>query len=153
MWSHLEIGSFQRQIKIRSLGWVTIQHNLCTNIKGLPWWLKNPPAMWETWVWFLGWEDPMEKGMASHPSILAWRIPWTEEPGRLQPMGSQRVRYDWVTNTTMTTTNIKRKFGWRHRHTQRTPCEHEDRDLDASTSWGMPEMANKPAEAGTEGNN
>ena len=45
--------------------------------------LKNPPAMWETWVRSLGWEDPLEKGMATHSSILAWRIPWTEEPGRL----------------------------------------------------------------------
>ena len=39
--------------------------------------VKNPPAMWETWVWFLGWEDPLEQGMATHSSILAWRIPWT----------------------------------------------------------------------------
>ena len=45
--------------------------------------VKNLPAMQETWVWFLGWEDPLEKGMASHSSILAWRIPWTEEPGGL----------------------------------------------------------------------
>ena len=60
--------------------------------------VKNPPAMQETWVWSLGWEDPLEKGMATHSSILAWRIPWTEEPGRLQSMGSQRVGYDWATN-------------------------------------------------------
>jgi len=45
--------------------------------------VKNPPAMRETWVLSLGWEDPLEKGMATHSSILAWRIPWTEEPGRL----------------------------------------------------------------------
>ena len=45
--------------------------------------VKNPPAMPETWVRFLGWEDPLEEGMATHSSILAWRIPWTEEPGRL----------------------------------------------------------------------
>ena len=56
-------------------------------------------AMQETWVWFMGWEDPLEKGMATHSSILAWRIPWTEEPGRLQSMGLQRVRHNWVTNT------------------------------------------------------
>ena len=43
-----------------------------------------------------GWEDPLEKGMATHPSILAWRIPWTEEPGGLQSMGLQRVGHDWV---------------------------------------------------------
>ena len=46
--------------------------------------VKNPPAMQETLVRFLGWEDPLEKGVATHPSILAWRIPWTQEPGRLQ---------------------------------------------------------------------
>ena len=51
--------------------------------------VKNPPAMWETWVLFLGWEDPLEKGMATHSTILAWRIPWVEEPGGLQSMGSQ----------------------------------------------------------------
>ena len=45
--------------------------------------VKNPPAMWETWVRSLGWEDPLEEGMATHSSILAWRIPWTEEPGGL----------------------------------------------------------------------
>ena len=61
--------------------------------------IKNPPAKQETSVRSLGWEDPLEKGMATQSSILAWRIPWTEEPGRLQSMGSQRVRYDWVTNT------------------------------------------------------
>ena len=55
--------------------------------------VKNPSAMQETWVQSLGWEDPLEEGMATHSSILAWRIPWTEEPGRLQSMGSQRVRH------------------------------------------------------------
>ena len=54
--------------------------------------VKNPPAMRETWVRSLGWEDPLEEGMATHSSILAWRIPWTEEPGRLQSLGSQRVK-------------------------------------------------------------
>ena len=46
------------------------------------------------WVWFLGWEDPLEEGMATHSSILAWRIIWREEPGRLQSMGSERVRHN-----------------------------------------------------------
>ena len=50
-------------------------------------------------VWSLGWEDPLEKGMATHLSILAWRIPRTEEPGGLPSMGSQRVRHNWATNT------------------------------------------------------
>ena len=61
--------------------------------------VKNPPAMWETQVWSLGREKPLEKGMASHPSILAWRIPWTEEPGKLQFTGSQRVGHNWASNT------------------------------------------------------
>ena len=56
--------------------------------------LKRLPAMQETWVQSLGQEDPVEKKMATHSSILAWRIPWTEEPGGLQSMGSQRVRHD-----------------------------------------------------------
>ena len=56
--------------------------------------LKQLAAMWETWVQPLGWEDPLEKGTAPHSSILAWRIPWTKEPGRLQTMGLQRVRHD-----------------------------------------------------------
>ena len=55
---------------------------------------KNLPAMQETWLRSLGQEDPLEKGMATHSSILAWRIPWTEEPGRLLPMGSQRIGYN-----------------------------------------------------------
>ena len=55
--------------------------------------------MQETWVWSLGWEDPLEKGMATYSSILAWRIPWREEPGGLQPMGSQRIRHDRAANT------------------------------------------------------
>ena len=56
--------------------------------------VKNPPAVQETWVQSPGWEDPLEKGMAAHFSILAWRIPWTEEPGRLQSVGSQRFGHN-----------------------------------------------------------
>ena len=57
--------------------------------------VKNLPAMQETWVQSLGQEDPLEKEIATHPSILAWRIPWTEEPGRLQSMESmERVGHD-----------------------------------------------------------
>ena len=72
-------------------------------------WVKNPPAMQETQetqemqVQFLSQEDPLEEDMATHSSILTWRIPWTGEPGRLQSMGSQRVRLDFVnTHTTKT---------------------------------------------------
>ena len=56
--------------------------------------LKRLPTMWETWIQSLGQEDPLEKEMATHSSILAWEIPGTEEPGGLQSMGSQRVRHD-----------------------------------------------------------
>ena len=59
--------------------------------------LKRLPPMWETRVWSLGWEDPLKKEMATHSSIFAWRIPWTEEPGGLQSTGSQRVGHSWVT--------------------------------------------------------
>ena len=59
--------------------------------------VKNLPAIQETWVQSLGWEDPLEEGMATHSSILAWSIPWTEEPGGLQSRGLQRVRQDWAT--------------------------------------------------------
>jgi len=53
--------------------------------------IKDPPAMRETWVRSQGWEDPLEEGMATHSSILPWRIPWTEEPGRLPSLGLQKV--------------------------------------------------------------
>ena len=56
--------------------------------------VNKPPAMWEIWVWSLGWEDPLERGKATHSSILAWRIPWT-----VQSVGSQRVRHGWATFT------------------------------------------------------
>ena len=63
--------------------------------------LKRLPAMQETWVWSLGWEDLLEKEIATHSSILAWRIPWTEEPSGLQSTGSQRVRHNWATSLSL----------------------------------------------------
>ena len=60
--------------------------------------VKRLPTMWETWVQSLGWEDLLEKEMVIHPSSLAWKIPWMEKLGRLQSMGLQRVRHDWVTS-------------------------------------------------------
>ena len=56
--------------------------------------VKNSPAVQETWVQSLGWEDSLEKGMASHSSVLTWEIPWTEKSGRLQSIGSQRVGHN-----------------------------------------------------------
>ena len=61
--------------------------------------VRNLPAMQDTWVWSLGQEDPLEKGMATHSSILAWRNPWSEEPSELQSTGSHRVGHYWATKT------------------------------------------------------
>ena len=72
--------------------------------------VKNPPAIQETQVRSLGREDPLEEGMTTHSSILAWRIPWTEEPGGLQSTGSQRIGHDWATNTP--THYYGRRRGW-----------------------------------------
>ena len=63
--------------------------------------IKNLPAMQETEVWSLGWEDSLEKVMATHSSVLAWRIPWMEEPSRLQSTGSQRVGHNWATSLSL----------------------------------------------------
>ena len=68
--------------------------------------VKNPPATQEIWFQSLGWEDPLEEGMATQSSILAWRIPMAEEPGRLQSMGSQRVRPDRVTKHSTTYSDV-----------------------------------------------
>ena len=63
--------------------------------------VKCLPTMWEPWVLSLGQEDPLEKEMANHSSTLAWKIPWTEEAGRLQSIGLQRVRHDWATSLSL----------------------------------------------------
>ena len=75
--------------------------------------VKNPPAVWETWVQFLGWEDALEKGTAIHSSILAWRIHMDRVSG-LQSMCTQRVRHDWVTkhSTTLTSQRQNNKRSW-----------------------------------------
>ena len=72
--------------------------------------LKRLPAMWETWVWSLGQEDLLEKEMATHSSILACRIPWTEEPGELPSTGSQRVGHDWATSLSLSLTFTLKSF-------------------------------------------
>ena len=93
--------------------------------------VKNLPAMLETRVWSLGGEDPLEKGMATHSSILAYRIPWTEEPGGIQPRESQRVRHNWEANTHTHT----------HTHTQ-VKCKHYARPwgcrVDSGWDWSPP---------------
>ena len=79
--------------------------------------------MQETWIWSLGWEDPLEEGIAAHSSILAWRIPWREEPGGLQSMGSQRIGHDWETN------KKKKKERERERESQLLVLEMEVKNL------------------------
>ena len=68
--------------------------------------VKHLHPMRETWVWSLGWETPLEKEMATHSSIHAWRIPWTEEPSRLQSTGSQRVGHDWATSLSLPSSSL-----------------------------------------------
>ena len=79
--SHIDVGSSLRKNQVAQV-------------------IKNPLAMQETQVQCLGWEDILGKGMATRPSILAWRIPWTEEPGGLQSMRSERVGRDWAVDHT-----------------------------------------------------
>ena len=78
-----------------------VEHNY--SIVRASWWLrlKNLPAMQETWIRSLGWEDPLEKGMATYSSILAQRIPWTEEPGGLESTGLQRLGNNSATKTSL----------------------------------------------------
>ena len=78
--------------------------------------VKCLPAMWETWVQSLGWEDPLEKEMATHSSTLAWKTPWTEEPGRLQSVGSQRVGHDWTTSLSLSLLTCKMGITILHIH-------------------------------------
>ena len=94
--------------------------------------IKNPPATWETWVQSLGWEDPLEKGKATHSSTLAWRIPWT-----VQSRGSQRVGQDWTTFafTSIRRTDAKALILW--------PPDAKSqliaKDPDAGQDWGQEE--------------
>ena len=81
----------------RILEWVAISFSRGSGFPGSSA-LQRLPAMRETWVWSLGQEDPLEKEMETHSSILAWRIPWMEEPGGLQYTGLQRVRHNWATS-------------------------------------------------------
>ena len=99
----LGLGAFQSipleiplSLKEVSKRFLKLQSDLAEIFKGLRLWrlvaqlLKNPPSVWEIWVRSLGWEDPLEKGMAAHSHMLAWRMPWTEEPGGLHPWGHKK---------------------------------------------------------------
>ena len=95
METHLKVSTFRR--------WNYTLHIICKWASLVVQSVKYLLAVQEIQVRSLGLEDPLEKEMAIHPSILAWKISWTEEPGGLQSMGSQRVRHDWVTNTYLLT--------------------------------------------------
>ena len=108
--------------------------------------VKNPLAMQETRVQSLVWGDPLEEGMATHSSILAWRSPWTEEPRGLQSIGSQRVGHDWATNTarggtlskafSLTKDNSKRGWQWRSIKTSsKQPGKHAHQFLEEETAY------------------
>ena len=89
--------------------------------------VKNLPIMQETQVQFLGQQDNLQKGMATHSSVLAWRIPWTEEPGELQSMGFQRVEHDCATNTftfTMLMNKCLKFFGCYEENLKHSDKEH-----------------------------
>ena len=98
-----ELHMVNKHIKIRC------STLLCTLVTQM---VKNPPAMQKSWVWSLGWEDPLEKGMATHSSIFAWKRTWKEEPRGLQSTGSQTFEHGWATNTCAHT----------HRHTHTLHC-------------------------------
>jgi len=76
------------------LKYINVSNQYVIHLKIIAQLVKNLPTMQETWVRSLGQEDPLEEGMATHSSILAWRIPWTEEPGRLQSIGLQTVGHN-----------------------------------------------------------
>ena len=117
---------------------VTLDPRLSHQASLVAWMVKNLLTIPETWVLFLGQEDPLEKGMATHSSILAWRIPWTEEPGGLQSMGSLRGGHDWATSLSLFTFTQ-----WR-RQWQPTPVflpgeSHGQRRLVGYSPWGLTE--------------
>ena len=90
--------------------------------------VKNPPAMRETWVWSLGWEDPLEKRTATRSRILAWRIPWT-----VQSLGLQRVRHDWATFTFTFIPILKRKLRSPGVHVQSHSGNHRQSESESKS--------------------
>ena len=98
--------------------------------------VKNPPGrqeMEETRIWYLGQEDPLKKEIVTHSSILAWKIPRTEEPSRLQSMGSQRVRHAWTYTHTYTHTTYKYYLFWYFSSVQSLSCPSLCNPMDCST--------------------
>ena len=102
LWGHKELNMTEHSLT-RIIIWFVTEWYLVRDLqlKGdslMTQTVKNLSAMQETWVWSLGWENPLEKGIATHSSILARRIPWTDKPYRLETMRLKRVRHDWSTN-------------------------------------------------------
>ena len=99
VWECSTKGFYQWSQKLNSLFFLScfIEVSIYRKLQGFPDWSTCLPMQetWETRVWSLDWEDPLEEGMAIHSSILAWEIPWTGEPGKLQTIGSRRIRHDW----------------------------------------------------------
>ena len=105
--------------------------------------VKHLPVMQETWVWSLGWEDHLEKVMATHSSTIAWEIPWTEKPGGLQSTGLQNIGYSWVTNTF--------KYSWiqlSDQHFQISPCPSL---TSIAARWGVETQPCKAEREGEDG--
>ena len=111
--------------------------------------VTSPPAvqeMQEMWAWFLGQEDLLEEGMATHYSLLTWRIPWTEETGELQSIELQRVRHDWAYRCTQPNDSClyKRKEIWTDTQGEGKPCDDRGRLLsDASAGQGPRTAGNR----------
>ena len=96
--------------RLQSVGLQRVGHDWKTWTSLVAQTVKRLSTMQETWVPSLGREDPLEKEMAIYSSTIAWKIPWTEEPGRLQSMGSQRVRHDWATSLSLSLYTIMIRF-------------------------------------------
>ena len=112
--------------------------------------VKNLPAVQEAWLWSLGREDSLKKGMATHSSVLAWRIPWTEEAGRLESMGLQRIGHYWVTHIFTFSVSLKEAIvkqitspGGMHESSARAWCTGKtqrdwvEREVGGGSGWGI----------------
>ena len=85
------VATKKNEIILFAVTWIDLEMTKASLVAQM---VKSLPAMWETWVRSQGWKDPLEKEIATHSSTLGWEIPWTEEPARLQSLGSQRVGYE-----------------------------------------------------------